>query len=607
MIDLASVDVLTAGASGIDPLVKDIGLCVLLAGLLSVLFERLRIPSIAALLVAGVALGPVGLSLVTDKARIETIAHLGLTLLLFVIGLEVNLRSLLASGRTLLVSGLLQVPLTIGAGYLVFYGLQRAGLAGITGSYGAVYLALACGFSSTLLVVKQLQTNLQLDSTPGRLSIALLIFQDVWAIVVLALQPNFENPDIKPLAATFGGIFFIALVAVIFARFILPHAFRLVAKMPELVVSVALAWCFGLGLLGAHLGVLLHRVGFHVEVSVSLEMAALIAGASVASLPYSHEVVAKVTNLRDFFVTLFFVALGMGIPVPRGRDVVILAAILAVVSIVLRYVVFVPVLYLAGVDRRTTLVTSTRLAQVSEFCLVIAYLGASLGHVSPDQVSVVVFAFVLTALATPPLFSLADGIEGKIGPLLGRLGMKAPIGDAQTEAGHHREPRIVLLGFHRLASSLLHDLGREHPGLLARTLVVDFNVALHDAIRATGAHVMYGDISNAETLKHAGIAGAEIIVSTVPDDMLKGTSNLVLAKELRRLSPDAIIVVNAVSIPQVPEIYAAGADYVFSWRTEAARGVLSALEAALNGALPDFREELRRQGLDLVDRREVFD
>jgi Kef-type K+ transport system membrane component KefB len=598
--------VLTAGAAGIDPLVQDIGICVLLAGVLSVLFERLRIPTIAALLVAGVAAGPVGISVVTDKARIETIANLGLTLLLFVIGLEVNLRSLLASGRTLLLSGLLQVPLTIGAGFLIFTMLERFGLKGMAGEYGEVYMALACGFSSTLLVVKQLQSKYQLDSVSGRLCVALLIFQDVWAIVILALQPNFAKPDIRPLAATFGGILIVALVAVIFAKWILPHAFRFVAKVPELVVSVALAWCFGLGLFGAHLGTVLHKVGVHVQVSVSLEMAALIAGASVAALPYSHEVVAKVTNLRDFFVTLFFVALGMGIPVPKGSEALILAGVLAVTAIALRYIVFLPLLDIAGVDRRTSIVTSTRLAQVSEFCLVILYLGASLGHVSSEQVAVVIFAFVLTALVTPALFGLADDLDGRIGPLLSRLGMKA----SQEEDEHaslHLQPRLVLLGFHRLASSLLHDISRDSPDLLERTVVVDFNVALHESIRATGVHVLYGDIANPATLTHAGIENAEIIISTVPDDLLRGTSNLALARELRRLAPEATIIVNALAISNAAEMYDGGADYVFSWRTETSRGVLAAVQATLNGALPDFRESLRREGLDLIDRREVYD
>lgn len=602
-----SSEIRAAGASGIDPLVQDIGVCLLVAGVLSVIFERARIPTIAALLVAGVAIGPLGLSVVDDKARIETIAHLGLTLLLFVIGLEVNLRSLLASGRLILLTGLLQVPLTVGCAWLLFRGAGAAGAPGLEGSYAPLYLGLAAGFSSTLLVVKQLQTRLKLDSFSGRLAIAMLIFQDVWAIVILALQPNFERPDVKPLAATFGGIALVALVAVIFAKRVLPSAFRYVAKVPELVVSLALAWCFGLGLFGAHLGTVLGRIGIHVSVSVSLEMCALIAGACVASLPYSHEVVAKVINLRDFFVTLFFVALGMGIPMPKSADVLVGAILLSAVAILLRFVVFVPVLYVSGGDRRLALTTSTRLAQVSEFCLVILYLGQSLGHITADLTSSVIFAFVLTALLTPSLFDLADEMEDRVGALFGFVGLKAPPTERQSMLHEENHPRIVLLGLHRLASSLLYDLEHQHPDLFRHTLVVDFNVATHAAVRARGARAMYGDFSNPETLKHAHVDGAELIVSTVPDDMLKGTTNLALARELRRLAPKAKIMVNAVQTVDAAAMYEAGADYVFSWRTETARGVLPAIEATLNGGLADYRQELRTSGHDLGERREVLD
>ncbi|MFO0677430.1 MAG: cation:proton antiporter [Polyangiaceae bacterium] len=604
----AGTPVLTSGGAGIDPLVQDIGFCVLVAGALTVLFEKLRIPTIAALLVAGVSIGPVGLSIVTDQARIETIAHLGLTLLLFVIGLEVNVRNLLASGKTILVSGALQVPLTIGLGLVAFLGLRALGVPGMEGDYGALYLAIACGFSSTLLVVKSLQAKLQLDSLSGRLSVALLIFQDVWAIIVLALQPNFAKPEIKPLLATFAGILVVATVAVVFARRVLPHAFRIVAKMPELVVSVALAWCFGLGMFGAHLGTLLHGIGIHVNVSVSLEMAALIAGASIASFPYSHEVVAKVTNLRDFFVTLFFVALGMGIPIPRSFTVIALAVVLAIVAIVLRYLVFVPLLHSVGTDRRTALITSTRLAQVSEFCLVIAYIGRGLGHVTSDQVSVVIFAFVLTALVTPALFTFSDRSEQVLGAFYGKLGLKAPAPrSSRSDIGGHEDPTIILLGCHRLTSSLLFDLVRAHPDIAEEISIVDFNVSIHPALRAAGFHVHYGDITTRETLVHAHVDKAKVIVSTIPDDLLKGTSNLQLAQTLKKLAPDAKVVVNAVKLSDVDAMYAAGADYVFSWRTETSRGLLPMIEAAINGTFDDFRVDAFEGPFDLRGRKEVFD
>lgn len=593
-------------AGNLNPLVQDIGVCLVGAGLLSVLSERLRLPHVAAFLAAGVLVGPVGLSMVTDADNIETIAQLGLTLLLFLIGLEVDLKDLLASGRALLLGGLLQVPLSVLAGFGLFVAVGLAGLAGTDGGYGALYLGLSCAFSSTLLAVKLLQERLRLDTVAGRMSVGLLIFQDIWAIVILAIQPNLASPQIGPIASTFAGIAVVAAVAALLARYALPAAFRLVAKMPELLVTAALAWCFGLGLFGAHLGDLLHVFGLDVHVSVSMEMGALIAGTSIATFPYAYDVVGKIANLRDFFVTLFFVALGMGIPVPEGPGILVVAGLIAVAMIVVRAIVFLPLLVVAGMDRRPALEASAYLAQISEFCLVIAYLGESFGHIGRDTVTAITLAFVATAITTPWIFGSTDALERIVGPILERLGVRAR--DAHAGADDHGDgPRIVLLGFHRVASSLLHDIERLHPQVLGDTLVVDFNVALHEKIRQTGAKVVYGDVANAETLKHAGVADAEIILSTVPDDLLKGTNNIAIARLVRGMNPNAIVVVNAVRVSDVAKMYEAGADYVFMARTEASIGLWGALDAALNG---DLREMIAAREVSygaLTQRREVLD
>jgi Kef-type K+ transport system membrane component KefB len=587
-----------------NSLVQDIGVCFVGAGVLSVIFERLRIPHVAAFLAAGALVGPIGLSLVTDAQNIETIAHLGLTLLMFLIGLEVDVKDLAASGRTVVLGGLLQVPLSIVAGLGLFGALAASGVT--SDGYDPLYFAFACAFSSTLLVVKLLQTRLRLDSVAGRISVGLLIFQDIWAIVILAVQPNFAKPDIAPILSTFAGIGIIGLIAILVSQYVLPAAFRTVAKIPELVVTASLAWCFGLGLIGVNLGNLIGLTGYQVEIGVSLEMAALIAGTTIATFPYSYDVVTKVGNLRDFFVTLFFVALGMGIPVPDGLGVVGLALLLTVATLVIRAVVFFPLMYVGGLDRRHAVESSVQLAQISEFCLVIAYLGQGLGHIDGTVVSAIVFAFVITAVATPMMFSYAEPFDQYVGPVLERIGFR-PRGNPIDRGESERAPRLVLLGFHRVASSLLHDLVRDYPDIVPDTLVVDFNLTMHPKIAATGARVVYGDIANIGTLEHAGVAEASTIVSTVPDDLLKGTNNTALAKQLRTLAPAAIIVVNAVRIADVAKMYEAGADYVFMARTKTSRGVLPVVNAALNGELASLIAAERVQYGDLRHRVEVLD
>lgn len=594
--------ILASGASA-PPIVTSIAIAFVAAAVLAILCEWIRLPSIAGFIFAGLIVGPVGLEVIHDAEEIETIAGLGLVLLLFLIGLELDLRALLASGRTLLLTGLLQVPLSVGVALGVFMMIGSFGLG--SGIYPALYLALATAFSSTILVVKVLHDRLQVDTVDGRLCIGLLIFQDIWAIVVLALQPNLENFDVLPLVGTFVGVGLVIVLASLATRYVLPPAFRVVAKSPELVVTLALGWCFGLGMFAGQLGPWSDALGLALRPSVSMELGALIAGASIATFPYAHEVVAKVGNLRDFFITLFFVALGMSIPIPKTATVLLAALALAAVMVMLRYLVFLPLLYLNGLDRRHATTTSTKLAQVSEFALVIAYLGLALGHIAGELVSVVIFAFVATAITTPMLFKLADPLYAKLATPLGWVGIRD---DRQiAELDNERPPRLVFLGFHRLASSVLQDLQTTHPVIIADTLVIDFNVAIHDRIRARGPRVVYGDIANPATLHGSGLTHADVIVSTISDDILKGITNLELTRQLRKLAPHAKILVNAVRLSDIPLLYAAGADYVFSWRTEAAVGVVPAMCAALNGDLDGFVDSRRRELGDPAERDEVLE
>jgi Kef-type K+ transport system membrane component KefB len=594
-----------AAGGGVSPLVGDLGLCLVAAAVLAIAFVKLKIPAIAALLGAGVLLGPAGLEAVRDRESIDTIANLGLTLLLFVIGLEVNLKSLLASGRTLVVTGLLQVPVTLAAGCGAFLLVGFSGWALLTGFYPALYFGVACAFSSTLLVVKYLQEHLKLDTVAGRLAVGLLIFQDIWAIVFLALQPSFADPSIAPIVMTFLGTAILAVLATLVARVGLSRAFHVVARSPELVVTLALGWCFGVGLFGANLGAIANHAGLSLQISVSMEMGALIAGATIATSPYAYEVVSRVVHLRDFFVTLFFVGLGMSIPVPESTGVIALSAITAAVAIGLRYVVFLPLLYATGLDRRNSVSVSTKLAQVSEFCLVIAYLGSQLGHISGTHVSVVIFAFVITALATPLLFAASDRLYQRLRPLLDLVGIRSR--GVRPEAENAEAPRLVLLGFHRVGSALFADLERLHADILPHTLVVDTNSLVHAEIRRRGAQVLYGDIASVEVLRHAGVDGAEVIVSTVPDELLKGTTNEQLVRQLRQLAPKAVIIANCTRVSQAAALRAAGADHVYRFSSEVAIGILPAIYAALNAGLPSYLEALQEEHGVLDRRSEVID
>jgi voltage-gated potassium channel Kch len=255
------------------------------------------------------------------------------------------------------------------------------------------------------------------------------------------------------------------------------------------------------------------------------------------------------------------------------------------------------------VDQRNAEVTAIRLAQISEFGLVIAFLGVKLGHLSPAFNSTVIFAFVITALATPFLYGKAYEIHGWIAPALETLGFKAP---PKLQRDNRKEYKLALLGFHRDASSLLYNLQQSDQELLHETLVVDFNVALHDAISKTGAHVHYGDLSNSESLLHIGLNNAKIVVCTIPDDLLRGINNRGLVRVVRKMNPNAVIIANAVSLDQINPIYEAGANYVYLSRFEAAQALDEAVHEALKDRIDVYREKSAQKNFYSAERREVL-
>jgi Kef-type K+ transport system membrane component KefB len=596
-----------AAGGEMPSLVHDIGISLLAAGALGVIFTRLKIPSIAAFLLAGIIIGPIGLKQVTDPVNIDTIAQLGFILLLFLIGLEIDFKKILGSGKAIIVTGLLQYPLTILFGVLVTKLMLLLGIGGTLLSdspHAPLYMGVIIAGSSTLLVVKLFQEHFELDTVPGRLALGILIFQDIWVIIAILIQPNLQNPEIGMIAMSFLGIVLLSLLTVVIALSFVGRAFVWIAKTPEMTLLGALAWCFMVVFIGVNLdNIFVATYGKNFHMAVGSGMAALIAGASIANLPSSTEIITKVATVKDFFITLFFVALGISIPMPESMDVVIVAVVLAIVAIVARQIIFFPLFYFSGVDQRNAEVSSIRLAQISEFGLVIAFLGVKLGHLSPALTSSVIFAFVITALATPLMYGKAYEIHGWVRPLLEKCGFKAPPELKKEEGGAYK---LALLGFHRDASSLLYNLAQTNPELVKETLVVDFNVALHDAIAATGATIKYGDLANPETLHHLGLNQTHVIVCTIPDDLLRGIDNKRLVHVVRKMAPNSVIISNAIATDAIMEVYEAGADYVYLNRFEAAWTLQRAIDAGLDREIDSFRDQRQAKNQYKPDRKEIL-
>lgn len=592
-------------AGELPELVIDMGTGLLVAGILGIIFAKLRLPTIAAFILAGFLLGPQALGLITDRYNIDNIAQMGFVLLLFVIGLEIDVRMVLTRGRATAIAGALTYPIVIAFGFIMAKFLFLLGMFGAFEALplGALYVGVAIAASSSLLVFKLFQESMQMDTVPGRICITVLVFEDMWAIIFAVLQPNLGNPDFAAIAFTFLGIFLLIGISWLLSMTIFRVAFRWIAKSPEMVLLGALTWCFLIVGIGTNIDTFTEALGFNLHMNVAAGMSAIIAGATIASLPYTTEIVTKVGQVKDFFLTLFFVGLGMIIPAITDLSIPLAALGVAILSLLSRPLIFFPAFYLLGIDRRNAAVSSIRLAQMSEFGLVLAFIGLYLGHINNEVVSIITIAFVITAIVTKPLFDRAYDIYDWVAPYLTRLGFKEP-DEAQGGGGHEAE--VMILGLHRDASSLLQELVEKHPDLVSSTAVVDFNVALHDKVKELGFVVEYGDITNEEALLHAGIEKAKVIVCTIPDDLLRGMNNVELVRMLRRLNPTATIIGNAIDIQRYDEVRNAGADIVYMSRIAVAVQLSEAIASSVSDQVDSFVDaQMQRHG-DPKSRREVF-
>jgi len=426
------------------------------------------------------------------------------------------------------------------------------------------------------------------------------------------VQPNLLNPDLLPLAFSLWKGALLVVGGLALSKYVLPHLFRAVAKAPELVLVTALAWCFFLSGAASYIG-------------LSREMGALIAGVSLSTFPYNLDVMAKAVSIRDFFVTLFFVALGMQIPVPTAQ--VVEVALAASAFVILSRLSVVPILYALRLGHRASLIPAVNLAQVSEFSIVIASLGLARHQIAPDVLTIVIITFAITSVVSTYMINSSHFIQRAMSRGLKLVGVKdLDAGMSVQERSPGRVETIVFLGFFRDASSILHEFERNaEPGhvegfaitlgvgiaaalvgakeFLDKILVIDFNPSVMRELRVRGISCIYGDVAHADTLRHAGIEGAELVVSSITDDILRGTNNLRLLKNIRANCPKAKVMLTTEHIPQALAFYQAGADFVYLPRLHSAPQIARILKHGLAEGFERLRAE---EVADLSQRREVL-
>jgi len=411
-----------------------------------------------------------------------------------------------------------------------------------------------------MIVLKLLEANGDMDRPNGRFSIGILMFQSIWGIIMLALQPSVEHHEGLDIVRILGWSVFICVGALFYAKFVVPVVLLYSSKSVELMLVLALAWCF-----------FVCCAAILPFINLSMELASLVAGMALAMFPFSHDFNSKIKFIRDFFITIFFAGLGMLIPVPTFQTLGM--AVLVVVIILLSRMVSIFLIAVAvGGGKRLASLATINLSQLSEFGLIICMLGYKAGHVDNETMAIMIWAFAILAFCSTYMIqhnhfiflSISRAKRHLVRKVTGEPRPAAGSDPAQEgEQGGSATRDILLLGFHRIAFMLIAECRSQDKSLLSRMHVIDFNKSFMPVLERNGIKCTYGDFSDDAVLHHAyGQSAPSLVLVTIPDSMLQGVTNLSILAALKKVFPTTICIMTADNPPQAAALYTAGADYV---------------------------------------------
>lgn len=538
----------------------EIALILAIATTVGALAIWLRQPLIVAFIVVGILVGPAGLGLLVSSEQVELFAELGVALLLFVVGLKLDLHEIRAVGRVAITTGLGQIFLTGGLGYLLALGL---GLDAIS----AFYVSLALTFSSTIVIVKLLSDKREIDALHGRIALGILIVQDIVVVLVMiALSAFSSNAEPSHLGHAIlmmlvkGAGFLVCVILI--ARYLFPKLLHLFACSTELLLVFAIAWAIALAAIADGLG-------------FSKEVGAFIAGVAIASTPYQVILGARLVGLRDFLLLFFFINLGIHIDVSHFGAALIPALILSLFVLIGKPLMVMVLLGRKGYRKYTSTITSLSLGQISEFSLILAALGVKLGHISPEVLGLITLVGLIAMGLSSYAIVYSHLFYEWLSDWLFWLDNLVPRDRRQLEnLAETTLARIdvIVFGLGRYGGSLIRNL-RQH-GL--RVLGVDFDPELVKFWRKEGTLALYGDAEDPEFATTLPLDRARWLVSTIPGKRL----SLTLIHTLKHYHFQGRIVLTGHSDREKVFLQEAGADLVLlpfrDAAEEAARKLVSA-------------------------------
>lgn len=510
-----------------------------LASLFGYLVMKLKLPLVVAYLLAGVSLSIVSVFDLHHIGIFSFLPEIGIAFVLFLIGMELDLREIKALGKPIITASLGQIVLSALAGFAI------AGALGFNATE-SIFLGLGLSFSSTVVVIKMLLEKRDLTSLYGKLAIGILLLEDLVAIIVLMgisvgssmFQTGLQNSlPFVTFALKAAGLFFLTFIL---SKFVLEKVFDAVAKSVELLFLTALTWCFIFTTLAVVSG-------------FSVVIGAFLAGVALASSPYHLQIQGKIKPLRDFFVTLFFVYLGTEAKVTDLIAHPTAIIVLTIYAITIKPIIYLAILGIFGFRKHTMFQASLNLSQVSEFSLVMLLVGFKAGLVSQSTLSVMAAVGVLSIVISSIMVSQSKWIYNWTLPLVKFFESKKRH-FLEIEAAEDVENHIVVIGAHRVGEPVINFLRKQKIPLM----VVDFNPHTVEKLRDQGVNVIFGDISDPEIIEGLKLEKAKLIISTITTMQ----DNEMLLEECHRKRVQAKIVVRATDAMHAKALKDLGADYV---------------------------------------------
>ena len=515
-----------------DNIFSGLSLILVIGTLTALLMRLVRQPLIIAYILTGVIVGPAVLHLTKDQQTFNVFSDIGIALLLFIIGLGLNPRVIKEVGRTAAIVGLSQVAVITAIGWVVGVSL------GLDNTPAAI-LGASLAFSSTIIILKLLSDKKEQSRLYGKIAISISLVQDMVAIALVIITSAGNSQSLAVGSAISLGIkgFIIAALLYWFSVNILPHLQKLISGSQEFLFLFAIAWGLGSASLFAKAG-------------LSSEIGALLAGIFLASQPYAQEISARLRPLRDFFLILFFITLGVGLSFAGFRSM--LPVVLAGVAIA---VIAKPLVAMAGMGwlgytKRTSFKTAVALAQVSEFSIVLIVLAERRGLINANVLSAITLITLISIAASSYLIVFSDKIFGILEKHLDMFERRK----TNSEPWVHGNYELVLLGYQKGG----HEFVNVFKQISKNFVVIDYDPEMIDILEQRKINHLYGDATDMELLEEAGVEKAKLVVSTITDFP---TSQFLLSY-LAGKDSNAVVIAQADSAKQAAQLYHAGASYV---------------------------------------------